>query len=242
VVEGEAGNSATAAVRWNDALASVSEGPESTRQAVEPSPEDPMMVIYTSGTTGLPKGIEYSHAQIMTACWAMVDTFPDIRNARLVCWLPMAALFQRMMNLLAFATRSATYIVEDPREIMARLPEIRPTVLTAVPRFYEKLHAGIRDELGRHAPWKQRIASWALSVGRARSAAVRSGSTSWTLRLKGALADRLVLRRLRAVMGGELRWMVSGSASTGPRRSSSVPWVVRLRPMTYASPKTARCS
>lgn len=189
-------------------------GPAKDFDPADPTSGNAMMVIYTSGTTGPPKGIEYSHEQIMTACWAMLDQFPEVRGARLVCWLPMGALFQRMMNLLAMATRSTTYIVEDPREIMARLPEIRPTVFTAVPRFYEKLHAGIHDELAKRTVMGKRAVAYALAVGARWGGAVRAGARpALSLRLQHTVVDRLVLRRLRRVMGGDVKWMVSGSAA-----------------------------
>jgi long-chain acyl-CoA synthetase len=175
---------------------------------------DAAVVIYTSGTTGTPKGIEYSHEQLMTSAWAMFDEFPDFGRGRFVCWLPMSALFQRMMNLLAFATDSVTYFVEDPRDIVRRLPEIRPTVFTSVPRFYEKLYEGIQQRLASQTGRQKRLVERALAVGAVWSRAERVGERpTWGFRVRHAILDRLVLRRIRAVMGGEIRLMVSGSAA-----------------------------
>ena len=176
---------------------------------------DPAILIYTSGTTGTPKGIEYSHEQLMTACWAMLDEFPDLKRSRLICWLPMAALFQRMMNLLALASHSTVYFVEEPREIMARIAEVRPNVFTSVPRFYEKVHDGIQERVAAQTGIEKRLVQAAIAAGTEVSRAVRSGARpGWALRVRHAVLDRLVLRRIRAAMGGEIRWMISGSAPT----------------------------
>ena len=180
-----------------------------------PDPDDIAMLIYTSGTTGTPKGIEYSHRQLMTSCWSTVDEFHDLGESnRLLCWLPMGPLFQRVLNLVAFASRSVTYFVEDPREIMARIAEVRPTAFASVPRFYEKLHEGIQERLGTQTGIRKRLIDAALASGAEWSRCVRGGlRPAWQLRVRHALLDALVLRRIRAVMGGRVKWMISGSAA-----------------------------
>jgi len=177
--------------------------------------DDTAVLIYTSGTTGAPKGIEYSHKQLMTACRAMLEEFPDLRQPnRFVCWLPMAALFQRMINMVAIASKSSTYFVEDPRELIAHLRDIRPTVFFAVPRFYERLHDGIREQISKAAPLRRWVAKTALAVGHEHAGALREGTNpGWGLSLRHACADRLVLRSIRAVMGGHIKWMITGSAA-----------------------------
>lgn len=180
-----------------------------------PDPDDTAMLIYTSGTTGTPKGIEYSHRQLMTSCWSTVDEFHDLGESnRLLCWLPMGPLFQRVLNLVSFASRSVTYFVEDPREIMARIAEVRPTAFASVPRFYEKLHEGIQERLESQTGIGKRLIDAALAAGAEWSRCVRSGlRPGWELRVRHALLDALVLRRIRAVMGGHVKWMISGSAA-----------------------------
>ena len=178
------------------------------------SPADAVMVIYTSGTTGASKAIEYTHEQVLIACRSMLDEFPDFAGSRLVSWLPMAALFQRMLNLLAIAGQSVTYFVEDPRQIIANLKEIRPTVFTSVPRFYEKVYEGIQEQIAAQQGLPRRLARAALEAGAAWSRCQRSGTApGLALRIRHAVLDRLVLQRIRAVMGGEIKWMISGSAA-----------------------------
>ena len=180
-----------------------------------PSPDDPAVVIYTSGTTGEPKGIEYSHRQLMVACQACLDEFPVLRRPnRFICWLPMAPLFQRMLNLVAFAGGSTISFAEEPRDIMRAVAEVRPTVFASVPRFYEKVYEGIQHHLTSLTGPRKRLAMAALRAGATWSRAVSGGQRpGWTVRLRRAIHDRLVLRRIRSIMGGEIRLMLTGSAA-----------------------------
>lgn len=96
----------------------------------------PATVIFTSGTTGVPKGIRYSHEQVVLACNSIVQAFPELEpGSRMVCWLPLSNLFQRMINHCAMLLNASTFFVHDPRQIMEMLPRIRPDVFIAVPRF-----------------------------------------------------------------------------------------------------------
>lgn len=179
-----------------------------------PTPDTLATIIFTSGSTGAPKGIAYTHAQVCLAVEGILDAFPGITAAdRLVCWLPLSNLFQRMINFCAAGRGAQTYFVADPRSIMTQLPSIRPQVFIAVPRFFEKLNDGIEQQLAARPAFARRLVAWALRAGDARARALRDGRTPGVLTMtRAALADRLVLRKLRAILGGEIRFMVSGSA------------------------------
>lgn len=181
----------------------------------EAQPDDPAWIVFTSGTTGLPKGLLYRHRQVRQAIDAILDAFDDIaEGARTVSWLPLSNPFQRIINLCALARGAQIHYVPDPREVMQHLPQIRPHVFIGVPRFFEKLHAGIVTELDGAGLLHSRIARWALRVGERQAALRRAGSAPPALlRLAHRLADALVLARIRAVFGGELRYLVSGSAA-----------------------------
>lgn len=182
-------------------------------------PDDPATIIFTSGTTGTPKGIQYRHRQFITAVSAIIDALPEIdRHYRLACWLPLSNLFQRMINVCAIAAGAQTYYVENPRDIMRHIGSIAPHIFIGVPRFYEKLYAGITDKLSQAAPWQRRLVHWALEQGDAYATRLRDHQPpTLAISIKQRLADRLVLQRLRAIMGANLLFMVSGSAPM-PRR------------------------
>jgi long-chain acyl-CoA synthetase len=180
--------------------------------------DDAAVLLYTSGTTGRSKAIEFTHRQVLLACRAISRAYPDIGAAdRVLCWLPMAHLFQRMINLVAIARGARTYFVEDPREVMACVREVQPSVFVAVPRFYEKLHEGILEALSSRPRVVRWVVKAALRAGIARAEYTRAVRRPGIgLRIRHHLLDRLVLRRIRAMMGGDIKFMITGSAPTPP--------------------------
>lgn len=172
-------------------------------------------LVFTSGSTGVPKGVAYTHAQLGIAAEAILSRFPMIgAGSRLACWLPLSNLFQRIIDLCAMRSGAQSWFVDSPMDIVARLPEIRPALFVGVPRFYEKLHAGIQAALARRPAPVRRIVELALRIGMLARQAQRQGRPEgFGLRAAHALAERFVLRRLRRdIMGEEVRFMVSGSA------------------------------
>jgi long-chain acyl-CoA synthetase len=123
------------------------------------SPEDVATIIYTSGTTGLPKGIAVTHRQLLVACEAIAELYTELEEGdTTVCWLPLSALFQRMVNLVAMARGLTTYFLDDPRNIFESLDEIRPALLIGVPRFYQKLLETLRHtDPEASARWRRRL-------------------------------------------------------------------------------------
>jgi long-chain acyl-CoA synthetase len=201
-------------LRWNDIASATASVDVSALEG--PGPDDLATHLYTSGTTGRPKAIAYTHAQLMVACQAILQELPDFRPSDdLICWLPMAQLFQRMMNLVSSAAGVRIWFLEDPRNILECLREVRPTLFLAVPRFYEKLYEGFQERLTRGPAWKRRLAHTALATGAEWSRCARAGvRPSWALHTRHAVLDRLVLKRMREVMGGRIRWTITGSAPT----------------------------
>ena len=163
-------------------------------------------IIFTSGSTGEPRAIGYTHAQVLSAVNAILAAYPEIRRGdRLVCWLPLSNLFQRVLNFCAAGCGANTWFVEDPRRIAELLPEIRPQVFIGVPRFFEKLQAGISQSLGQRPPWIRWAAAWALARPIIPGKVQADGPFA-------RLAERFVYRQIRAVLGGEIRFLVSGCA------------------------------
>lgn len=179
-----------------------------------PVPEDDAIMVFSSGTTGHPKPIVYTHAQVVLAVEALVDAFPDLgENGRLICWLPLANLFQRMINFCAIARGAGSTIVSDPRTVMDHMEAASPDLFVGVPRFFERVHAGIRDRLASGPRPIAKLAAWAIAAGKRRAAAHRAGTPPQVANsLAAAIADRLILSKLRRVFGGNPRYLLSGSA------------------------------
>jgi long-chain acyl-CoA synthetase len=187
---------------------------DATRTIPGPNSEDAAIVVFSSGTTGDPKPITYSHGQVLLAIDAILHAFPDIGpESRFACWLPLANLFQRIINFCALKLGAVSYIVTDPRSLMSELRSISPSILIGVPRFYERLHAGISAEVGAAAGWRGAVARWALRLAERRAAHVASPAD----RASAWLADLVVYSRVRGTFGSKLRYLVSGSAPMARR-------------------------
>lgn len=181
-----------------------------------PGPDSPAAITYTSGTTGPPKGILYSHRQMLLACESLLEAFGPIGESdSAICWLPLSNLFQRVMNLCGIGAGATCAFVEDPRRIVEEIAEIEPTVFIGVPRFYEKLRHGVLAKvsaLPRRQRWPLQAA---LAAGRETARRRRLGLKPGPLLGPWhGLLRRLVLRRLPPIMGRRLRFMITGSAPT----------------------------
>jgi long-chain acyl-CoA synthetase len=178
-------------------------------------PDEPAAIFYTSGTMGNPKAIRYTHEQLACGVRAINRAFPHFgKRDSLLCWLPMAHMFQRMMNWVAVANGATIAFARDPRQVAEHLRRDRPTVFVGVPRFYEKVQAAILGQVGEMKGVRRRLVAWALAEG-ARAHVPTGGFRRWSWGFRGvaaALADALVLRRIRRRLGGRLRLAVTGSA------------------------------
>ena len=170
-------------------------------------------LIYTSGTTGEPKGTMLTHDNFVSNCIATNQALPPMGpEDRNLNFLPFSHVFGRTGDyyLLIYAGVPITF-AESWEKVLGDIREIRPTFMSAVPRFYEKAHAGIISVIERQRGLRLRLGRWSLRAARAAGAARRAagGISAW-MRIKRALADRLLLRRLRALAGGKIRFFVSG--------------------------------
>lgn len=194
-----------------------------TRNAAKPNdadtmttvgPDDEALVVFSSGTTGRPKPIAYTHRQALDAVRAILGAFPDIGDgSHLLCWLPLANLFQRIVNLCGIERGATSYVISDPKDVMQFVPRANPHLLIGVPRFYEKLYAGFRGRMAASSRPLAGLANWALDTGVRNARAARAqGRRSPFDRVRVQIADWLVLRRIRNAFGSNLRYLVSGSA------------------------------
>jgi long-chain acyl-CoA synthetase len=170
-------------------------------------------IIYTSGTTGPPKGVMLSHANFFHQFRGVNDRFDLDRNDRSLCFLPLSHVFERAWTYYIFHQGATNCYLQDPKQVMAAVQEIKPTAMTGVPRLYEKIHAAMFDRVERGSERRRRLFVWSLRVGldyHQRRLAGRSRGP-W-LRLRHLVADALVLRKIRAVVGGPKNFFAAGGA------------------------------
>jgi long-chain acyl-CoA synthetase len=174
--------------------------------------DDLATLIYTSGTTGPPKGCMLTHRNLVTAAICVVEGMNEPGDICLL-FLPLAHSYGRLAHQAATHRGATVALVADVARVPEALASVRPTVLPAVPRVYEKIHANTLGEIERTGGLRRRIGLGALEVGARTSRARRDGKpVSGVLALKQRLADRLVFAKVRDRLGGRLRVGVSGAA------------------------------
>lgn len=174
-------------------------------------------LMYTSGTTGRPKGVELTHdnwVYVAESSLAVSIVKPDDLH---FLWLPMSHSFGKALVMLMIATGTPTAIDGAVERIAANLAELRPTVVAAAPRVFEKIHNTIVATVRREGGPKLALFSWARGLGIAASRARQQGkSPSLLTQAQLLVADRMVLAKIRGRFGGRIRYLVSGSAPLSP--------------------------
>ncbi len=186
---------------------------EITRRRAAASADDLATIIYTSGTTGVPKGVLLRHRNFVNQ-YTTVDRLFDVDESdRSLCFLPLSHVYERTWTAYVLLKGASNTILSNPREVVNALAEARPTVMVSAPRLYEKVHAAITARVESAPPLRRKIFAWAMQVGDEYWRGHYAGWAPGTgLKLRYALADRLVLRKLRAVMGGQKNFLSSGGA------------------------------
>jgi long-chain acyl-CoA synthetase len=181
------------------------------------TPDQLATIIYTSGTTGDPKGVMLSHANLVSNMLAGASVLDVGQSDEALSFLPLSHSFERMVSFVYLFTGVSMIFAETMETIARDIGLVRPTVLTGVPRVYEKLRARILEKGRAGSPIKARLFQWAVGVGQARAAAELRGKRPGALTaIQSRLADRLVFSKIRAGIGGRLRFAVSGSAPLSP--------------------------
>ena len=189
---------------------------EARRSAVDRG--DLATIIYTSGTTGVPRGCELTHGNFMAladnACERLAVVVEAPGAAHLI-FLPLAHVFARFIQVVCLRAGVRMGHSPDARSLLDDLAGFGPTFVLAVPRVFEKIYAAAEQRA--QASGRAAVFRWAARVADAHSRAVDTGSVGPVLRVQHALADRLVLGRLRASLGGRVRYAISGGAALGSR-------------------------
>jgi long-chain acyl-CoA synthetase len=202
-----------------EALLETEGDPEEIAAArAEVEPDDLLTLIYTSGTTGPPKGVQLAHDNMISAVRAFDDVIDFPQGARVVSYLPMAHIAERAVgHYLPIVLAHTVTCCPNPREVIAYLPEVRPTWFFAVPRIWEKLKAGIEAMIeAEQDPERKRALAWALAVGHEK-VRIEHGGGELPAELAGEheKADELVLSKIRAQLGlDQLEAVYVGAAPT----------------------------
>ncbi len=182
--------------------------------ALNTHPDDLATLIYTSGTTGLPKGVMLSHDNLYSNVFASLPVLDPKDDDVALSFLPLSHIFERMSgHYMLFAGGCTIAYAESIDAVAANLGEVRPTILSSVPRIYEKLYARIMEGGNAGSALKQAIFHWSLQVADEwADAYLAKRAPSGMLAFKYSLAQKLVFSKIKARLGGRLRVACSGGA------------------------------
>ncbi len=180
----------------------------------EAEEDDLATIIYTSGTTGEPKGVMLGHNHFMFAFGIHDKRLPMEDTDVSMCFLPLSHVFERTWTFYVLYKGAVNYYLENPREVIEMMPKVRPTTICVVPRFFEKTHEGIMLEYSKWPGYKKKLFDWSLKIGyQISDHKSKNLKVPALLKNKYALADKLVLGKLRNIFGGNIKFMpVSGAA------------------------------
>lgn len=177
--------------------------------------KDLATIIYTSGTTGRPKGVMLSHQNIVSNVLDSASRIPfEAGKSRALSFLPICHIFERMILYLYQYYGVSVYFGESIDKISDNLKEVRPTVITAVPRLLEKVYDKIYAKGTELTGIKKSLFFWAIDLGLRYEPYGKNGSW-YEFQLK--LARKLIFSKWKEGLGGNLDLMVSGSAALQPR-------------------------
>jgi long-chain acyl-CoA synthetase len=178
-------------------------------------PHDLATLIYTSGTTGDPKGVMLTHSNLVSNVLSGMAVFDVLSPTDVaLSFLPLCHSFERAGGHYAMLYKGVTIAYAESFERLAdNMVEVKPTIMLAVPRLYEKIYARVLEKVSKDPPLRQKIFRWGLGVGKRVFDHRAAGTTpSPLLALQNAVADRLVFAKIRARTGGRLRFFISGGA------------------------------
>lgn len=159
------------------------------------------------------KGVMLSHGNFFHQIDAVNANFEVGPQDRSLCFLPLSHVYERTWSFFVFSRGAQNHYLGNPREVLQYLGDVRPTAMVSVPRLYEKIYGAVLDRVEKSAALRRRLFRWALDVGD-RHARARHGSRppGLGLRLAHRLADRLVLAKIREIVGGPKNFFSAGGA------------------------------
>lgn len=177
-------------------------------------PDDLATIIYTSGTTGAPKGVMLTHRNLIANYQGAFQRIQIGERDSVLSFLPLSHIFERLAGYYYQAAYGASIAYAESFLTVAEdIRKVKPTIVVAVPRFYEKIYARILEEVQNAPAWKQKLFKWAIRVGaRVVQIKIRKRSIPIWLDLCHRLAKKVVFNKIKQTMGGRIRFFISGGA------------------------------
>lgn len=160
-------------------------------------------ILYTSGTTGNSKGVKLTHGNYHFAMLANDKVLPMSENDIILNFLPFTHVFERAWSYLCIAEGCTLFVNQNPKDVLTALSEVRPTCMCSVPRFWEKVYAGVQDKMQKSAPAQRRLMERAIKVGKSYFVdhVWQGKSPSVALKMKYKFYEFAVFKPFRKLLG-----------------------------------------
>jgi long-chain acyl-CoA synthetase len=180
-------------------------------------PDDIATLIYTSGTTGNPKGVMLTHRNIVSNMKAASSVFSFTPSDTILSFLPLCHSYERTAGYYTAMSCGVTIAyAESIDTVRENLLEVQPTFVTTVPRLFERFYNRLMKQMSAETIVRRKIFSWAIAIGKTYMFARRNNIRTTLLTVQYKLADKLVFKKIRARLGGHLKFFVSGGAALAP--------------------------
>ena len=189
-------------------------------QALCVEPPQVATIIYTSGTTGIPKGAMLTHQNLVSNIQATSERLPISKNDLALSFLPLSHIFQRHVDYASFYGGASIAYAENASTVGVDMSEVRPTFAAGVPRFFERIYTRTLGEVSSESSVVRAMFEKAVRIGKG---AVRSGRRGIAYRA----ADLAIFRKIRAKLGGRIKFFISGGAAL-PKDIGEFFWAVGL--------------
>lgn len=177
---------------------------------IDISEDDVHTIVYTSGTTGDPKGVMLSHRNLITNVDSAKRSIPIYSNDRFFSFLPLSHAFERVAGYyVPIMTGAGVYFAQSPKTIVDDIKKAKPTMLSSVPRIFEKMYGKIFDKVETGSKSKKKLFFRGLKL----SVLKRKEVLNVFQKIEWKILDSIVIKKIRNILGGELRMAISGGAS-----------------------------
>ena len=175
--------------------------------------DDVTTVIYTSGTTGNPKGVMLSHGNLFHQFDCVEENFNVSHKDVSLCFLPLSHVYERMWSYFVYLKGAIQTYLEDPKQVIETMQEVKPTAMVSVPRLYEKIYAAVLNSQETASPIKKFLFKQAIATGTVHNNLFFNKQPVPTgLSIKYKILDKLVLSKVRGVVGGDKNFFSAGGA------------------------------
>ncbi len=171
-------------------------------------------ILYTSGTTGNPKGVMLSHNNLLSNAIANKDAASFDTDSRVLSFLPLNHVFERMLTVLYLYNGLSIYYAESMEKIADNLKEVQPHCFATVPRLLEKVYERIVTKGHELTGIKKQLFFWALNLGLKYEL---NGANGWWYEFQLKIANKIIFNKWREALGGKVKFIISGGAALQPR-------------------------